>query len=295
MNNSKFIVNEVIYTVRDRHSCFLKGVTDSFFGKIGKNLVVPSHVTNQADGRSYEVQFIAENAFHSNQDLESVVLPETIVGIRQGAFMHCLHLKEINLQDCKSLEYIEKQAFAYCPSLRNVSFNNNLAEIKDEAFYYSFNICENIVFPKELCYIGSKAFSEVNMKSVDFQGSKVDRIAPFAFRNCKKLEKVDFSDNISFISGYAFADCISLKEAKLPSQAMKVFKYAFADCKNLRKVSIPLTIETIDEDAFKNCNSIEHVFFSKELVERFDANLIFNDLFKAGLRTREVLLKIPTL
>lgn len=100
---------------------------------------------------------------------------------------------------------------------------------------------------------------------------------------------------VTEIGSLAFANCESLKSVTIPDSVTTISNVAFDNCGSLRSINIPDSIIRIGVNAFKNCPNISQIHFSQALVDRPDADEIFNQLFKAGLRTREVLLKIPTL
>ena len=73
---------------------------------------------------------IGQMAFYALPNLREVVLPESIVEIRQYAFKNCASLTTINLEH---VDFIREGAFYGCSALENVSFADNVV-IEDWAF-----------------------------------------------------------------------------------------------------------------------------------------------------------------
>ena len=96
------------------------------------------------------------------------------------------------------------------------------------------------------------------------------------------------------ISAYAFHSCSSLESIRIPNSVTIIDDMAFVNCESLKTITIPDNIQIISKNAFQGCYNIQHVRFSQALVDHPDADRIFYQLFNAGLRTREVLLRKPT-
>ena len=73
---------------------------------------------------------IGQMAFYELPNLREVVLPESIVEIRNYAFKNCKSLTTINLD---GVDFIREGAFYGCSALENVTFAQNVV-IEDWAF-----------------------------------------------------------------------------------------------------------------------------------------------------------------
>ena len=98
----------------------------------GKIETVFEGCTNLKEITLGDVQLIPEGFFAGFENLETVVLPETLVEIGANAFNGCKNLKNIVIP--AKVEMIGNAAFQGCESITAVSFGANLAQIGDYAF-----------------------------------------------------------------------------------------------------------------------------------------------------------------
>jgi hypothetical protein len=88
-------------------------------------------------------------------DVEEVIIPDTVTQIGREAFQALLSLKSIDIPD--SVTRIGKAAFSYCHALKKVKLPSKLEEISPQMFYYCENL-KTIVIPKSVKTIGAEAF-----------------------------------------------------------------------------------------------------------------------------------------
>lgn len=96
------------------------------------------------------------------------------------------------------------------------------------------------------------------LKKVDM-GNKVEGIELQAFYGCSALETIKFSSSLRYINGLAFAGCSSLKSLDFPASLYIISYKAFSECASLTSVEVPKTLESIDELAFVNCTSLKSI------------------------------------
>lgn len=233
---------------------------------------------------------IPESCFAGSKISGGLVIPTSCKTIGEGAFSGT-SLKSIIIP--ASCEEIGIKAFSYCRSLKSVAFESGsrLKIINGDEFYGTFNDCtalKSITIPASCETIGYSAFKgcvaleQVNfeagtqLKTIDggfndYSGcygsfsdcvklksitipSSCENIGPAAFKNCKSLERVEFSANSSLkkIGGgfSVFANRYSSIEYG-----------AFSNCISLKSIIIPHSCEEIGVAAFKNCESLERVEF----------------------------------
>lgn len=116
-NKTKYInIDGVIYS---KDKTVLVGIEESTY-----NL----NVLNVIDG----VTMINPRVCVGWMNLETVILPNTLNSIEEGAFGDCRNLKNINLPN--SLKKIGNYVFNFCESLSQIQLPESLTEIGDAAF-----------------------------------------------------------------------------------------------------------------------------------------------------------------
>ena len=127
------------------------------------NIALPAHMKS-----------IGRKAFSENDRLARVTMPQTLLSMGQGAFEHCYALTSIVIPD--SLRIIPKEAFNSCIRLSSVTWNNDVEEIGDYAFWALSQMSQshitNLDLPASLKKVGDCAFGACtnNLRSVTFHG-----------------------------------------------------------------------------------------------------------------------------
>ncbi|MCD8028342.1 MAG: leucine-rich repeat domain-containing protein [Erysipelotrichaceae bacterium] len=112
--------NYVYYTCSDGKYIIIS----SYLGD-DKDVIIPSTI----DG--YTVLGVGNYAF-SESDITSVVIPDTVTYIGEGAFCDCANLESVTIPD--SVTYIGDEAFAYCPKLLRLDISTSVLYIGEYAF-----------------------------------------------------------------------------------------------------------------------------------------------------------------
>ena len=88
----------------------------------------------------------------------------------------------------------------------------------------------------------------------------VQHIASNAFRYCKNLKKVTFSEGLITIGSAAFEHCAELESVEFPSSLREIEASAFERCGALHTVVFQEGFETLGESAFSRCSLTEITF-----------------------------------
>ena len=101
-------------------------------------------------------------------------------------------------------------------------------------------------------YSDEKLINYFKIPSTLIIPKEVEGIGDYAFRDCKKLERVIFSNsnNLKCIWPGAFMDCIKLKKVTIPGSVVRIENWAFSSCRELKKIEIPGSVEYIGDEAF---------------------------------------------
>ena len=98
-----------------------------------EDLVIPgSFVWDYAESISFPLNAIDSRAFAGNETLRSVVVPEGVEHIFDGAFANCAALERVVLP--RSLTTIGSEAFAGCAALREIVLPDHLHELGADVF-----------------------------------------------------------------------------------------------------------------------------------------------------------------
>lgn len=123
------------------------------FGEYQGSIVIPRTVTY--NNATFTVVAIDEDAFR-NCPITSVVVPNSVIEIKNCAFCDCKNLKSVKLPD--SLKIINAGTFRRCFSLNTINIPKNVVGIYDAAFQDCDEIKETLVIPASCQFIGPGAF-----------------------------------------------------------------------------------------------------------------------------------------
>ena len=275
--------------------------------EVGKNAFKNSALKEISLG---SVKTIGAGAFEGTE-LTSVTISESVTTIGAGAFRNCTELKTVRFRttslravddymfyDCTSLESIVLPegvirlggyAFMNCENLSVVELPSTLEMIavdcdlddEDEVNYgYTFANCtalKSIVLPDKLSYLGSFAFTNSGLVSIELPDALVNLTArnealdlyDESDSNFRYLEvfysEKDIDSEISarqYISGQ-FANCQYLERVVVSSRLENIGSRVFWRSPNLTKIvyrgyvgsgsALPATVNVITANAFATC------------------------------------------
>lgn len=118
-------------------------------------------------------------------------------------------------------------------------------------------VIPNAVMGKKVVSIGRSAFEYMNMKEVIIP-SAVTTIGEEAFRECKKLNRVNLPVAVTTIGAGAFSGCHELKEVNLPDALSEISGGCFYGT-GIEKVALPENIRKLSRMCFKNCTNLARI------------------------------------
>ncbi len=160
------------------------------------DLIIPDFI------RGYPVEYICRNAFSSCTNLESVIIPESVISIGYRAFFGCRSLSSVTLS--KGLEEVCEEAF-----FGTAIYND------------SCNWFDNVLYIGDYLIKAKETITECTIK----EGTKL--IAEYAFAECEALRSVMIPEGVTIIDDYAFAQCSSLESVKIPDSISSIGEYVF--------------------------------------------------------------------
>lgn len=261
-------------------TCYLAGLgtcTDT-------DIVVPETAPN-----GDRVVAIGEYAFHYNDSVNSIWIPDSVRTIEQSAFYGSSNLTKVVIGN--GVREIEDWAFCVCKKLEVLSMGNSVTTIEDSVFtncsaLTQVNLPQTLTSLGEKVFEGCKALAEVTIpdgveeiEEYTFSGcsalqrvvlgSGIESIGKSAFKNCTELKSVYIADlktwcNITFVNWEAnpvYQGCDLylggqlLTDLVIPEDVTD-FNDIFQGCTSLVSVTIPGTVEKIDNYAFSNCANL---------------------------------------
>jgi len=200
----------------------------------------------------------------SVRDFEQIVLSEGLESIEAYAFSDCENLKSITIPE--GTKRIDYAAFRLCTSLTSIKLPESIEEIVSYAFECCTSL-SSIHIPKTIKKIGDFAFQGTNIKNLEqsFCIQKNENCnVDFTIKNSLVTEnntlvyatsyfqELIVPSGIEKIANYAFRDCKFLKRVKISEGVKKIGTGAFKGCSFLQEVSIPDSIEQIEGFVFEN-------------------------------------------
>jgi hypothetical protein len=228
-------------------------------GALEKVLVVPTDMN---------IWYIGAGAFEDNDNIEYIVLPDSVIDIREYAFMNCTALRGVYFSsvehreadgkivnpdiDWAALAMVYEDAFYGCKKLEFVDLSNvKTITVAHRAFMDCTSLKQVIDMPS----IGTMhhyAFANTALTDLDLTGLHMS--GEYVFYGCKQIKSVKTGKFTSIGKGM-FTGCSALTEITLSTP--KIGESAFANCSNLQKVILDNKgeniIYAIGARAFENC------------------------------------------
>ena len=208
---------------------------------------------------------IPEEAFFICESLESLIIPDTVTTIGNGAFSNCMNLtaftvsennKNYSVSDDGKILYNKDKTelISCCPAVTgDITIPDSVTTID----MYAFNGCLNltsVIIPDSVTSIGANAFYDCrSLISVRISDS-VTSIDYSVFRNCSSLTSVIIPDSVTTIGDFAFQGCYNLGSIKIGNSVTSIGENAFQSCYsgNLTDIIIPESVTFIGKGAFTN-------------------------------------------
>jgi len=276
----------------DSESDFITGTTTD-----GKAVAITKYVGFKQAVRippvinKLPVASIGDYAF-AETGITSVVLPNSVTSIEEGAFTNCKRLASINIPN--NVTSIEEWAFRDCTSLTSINIPNSVTDIVEGAFLgctsltainvsgdnsrYSsvdgvlFNKSKTILIqfpggktgayaiPNSVTNIWKWAFRYTGLDGVTIPNS-VTSIGSEAFAG-SNITGINLPNSIITIRNGTFDNCIDLASVTIPNSVTSIGEHAFQACTSLTSITIPANVNSIEAYVFSECDSLTSITFS---------------------------------
>lgn len=210
------IPNEEIQWIDEQGVCYQKDEFEDVYCVVGLSETHTEEIIVPGTFQGVPVIKIKEFAFYQKSRLRNLIISNNILVIEKSAFSNCENLIDIELPE--TIEQIGYNAFDGCTQLKYE---------KKEGLYYLGNKKNNYIYL-------AKAEKNISLSSVE-EGCKL--IAPYAFMDCKDLEKVQIPFGVISIGRQGFDGCDKLKTVLLPRSIKFLDSFVFARCGKLSQLS----------------------------------------------------------
>lgn len=191
-------------------------------------------------GTDFSVIFILDEAFDECISLRSVRISASVEEIDDYAFADCPSLASVTFEDDSHLAYIGNATFAGCLSLTSIYIPASVEGIGNMVFSFCPALSEIVVDEDNETYASGPAGSNCIL----------DKDMETLFVGCKNTV---LPDTVETIDVGAFYGCISLEAYVIPSSVITLGGYSFAYCESLETIYIPASVETIQANVFSYC------------------------------------------
>ena len=206
------------------------------------------------------------NALLSNMNmtLKEVRLPDTIIGINDGAFQMCYALETVNFPE--GLIYIGRSAFSSCEKLKSIKLPDTLESIGDYAFAFcgGTDYGENwdqhiptglteITLPVSLTYLGCGAFCGcTQLQTIRLEDG---------LKGLHLTDGVLFSDDGVLV---CYPDGLEQKSYTVPADTLSIGEAAFAYSK-LEELILNEGLLTAENHAFFSMDDLTKIVLPDSL------------------------------
>lgn len=126
---------------------------------------------------------------------------------------------------------------------------SGITEVSNDAFLGATGLTSAYI-PNTVVRIGTQAFQQSHLTTVDFQASStLTRIESAAFQNIP-LTSIVIPDSVTYLGNYQFWVNYSLTSVVLPANLRTVLQYTFGQTTGLTNVNLPLNMTSIEANAF---------------------------------------------
>ena len=198
-------------------------------------------------------------AYKNNKRIFPVFLDDNteIPGPLKMVLENLQHVKGVALEN--DTKYIDKLIDSLpSETMRSFSIEDDvLVRCKDGSTY--------LTLPANVRVVGKGAFKNCEkLEKLDF-GSSAEVLMNEACRGCKKLKSIVLDENIRFVGESAFRDCTSLTSLVVKNDEIELGERAFENCVKLEEVTLADGMSEIYGGVFNSCKALTAIQLPSEL------------------------------
>ena len=236
-------------------------------GKLATDIVLTEKTT--------EIPDFAFAGYYGNKNLKTIVIPDSVQTVGQGAFYKCSQLESARIPD--GCEYVGYRTFMGCAKLKEVYLGNTIKSIDKEAFRDT-PIAKEINIPASCTEIGENAFRTCGLSKVILNGDiNVNSDSYLGSFYNSGISELVIGKNAINISDYLI-NCSAKITIENGNPAWRIennFLYnndRLMDTINRSELPANLTIKSTDATfvltgTFSNCTNLQTVTFEEGFKE----------------------------
>ncbi len=225
-----------------------------YISNLKGELVIPAYYGSEEKGTYAPVTEIAQKAFAS-ASITKVTIPETVTKIGNAAFAYCYSLKTVSFAEDSAIDEIAQGLFAYCSILTEINIPETVKKISAMSFYNCQSISE-LTLPAGLETIGAEAFANCTCITSVTLPETLTTIGNLAFYNTTGLTEIIIPASVHDIKTTVIGEDGEVSETVIYG----IGYGAFHTCKSLVRAVIKGEIETIRSGAFGYCTSLTEIY-----------------------------------
>lgn len=223
-----------------------------------EQVTIPSTIKNK------KVTSIGDEAFKDNEDLQKVILPDTINHIGMDAFVGTpFYVNKENWED--NALYIDDYLIRVKTKVKgDYAIKDGVKSIADGAFSECAGLT-SVTIPDSVKNIGLGIFNQcASLKKVTFP-KNIKTIPMGIFLACTSLKDITIPETVTSVDEMAFYGCTGLTSVTLPKNIKKIKGMVFAGCTSLKNITIPETVTNIETMAFLGCSALKSITIPKKV------------------------------
>ena len=305
--------NEVEVTYQHNGSYYEAGHEPTYSG----NVIIPATVSY--NGITYSVTVIGEGAFYDCSSLTNITIPKSIKRIRELAFLGCIELCRVYINNLESWcnIFFEPGGEEYGKKISLSKDDSNYIRYRANPCFYANHLflneteITNLVIPNSITTVNEGAFIGCTAITSVTIPSTITSINSFAFYGCtgiknltwnaincisngnmstSNIEQVTIGNEVQVLP-YYFVQDSRITNISIPNTVTTIGEWAFNGCNGITSITIPNSVITIGNSAFASCPNLKNVYSQIENPSNISLgnnSFYLTDSWRYALRTLHI-------